>query len=283
MGYYLRDYFIVPHDIVNTLDKSTFILPVFMSIRYNTTIGGKCLTSQKVLLDNCGYKFNSKSTARGHMDSIRDALNYLLQEDYIYDPVDATTDKPITSFDDISPYKFFTFNINKDLCNSTYGGFSIIYVDLYEAILKAHKDNRTTSLWRILIVFTFISMRIWNRTDVNYVAATKEQAAAIRRSNPEFYGCSVQSMHKGISKIYQISKSSLDKCICFLESNNIIHRKRLGNYICEGITVNLGSVIVLDSDMWEAEISGAAEEYRKRRTDYLILNKQKGEKVTAAS
>ena len=261
-------YFIVPDDIFSNAENWQYVMPIFMQIRFRTDFTGRCTTSPIRLLKACGYKYLGPNKSKQQLEKVTETLNYLVSEDFFYDPVDATTGEEITDFKNISPSTFFEVTINEDLCNTSVKGFCPIYPYLYEKLYKSYEKAAGVKLWRLLVIFCYFSKHVWKNWSFKYCMEDVELYKKQRFENPEYYGATISHICERLGSSF--SRSTVEKAIEYLDKYEIVHRRKIGSILSDnGSLIPLGSVFVLDKFGWKDEIEGATVLCRLEREQYF--------------
>lgn len=261
-------FFTIPKCIFEDKNNWQYTLPIFARIRSRADITDRCTISKLQLLNACGYRYYTANKSAGHLNNIGNSLKILQDGDFIYDPVDAITGESITDYNAIKPSTFFEVYINSEMCDTYYGGFIPIYHTLYDKLYREFQTVSGIRFWRLFVVFCFFSMKVWKNWKFNYDITDTNKYLEARYNNPEFYGSTTTHICDELG--CEISRTTIDRIIQFLDEHNIVHRRKIGSLsINPYTTLSLGSVYVLDKFGWESEIEGAAKKCRKDREDFF--------------
>lgn len=271
---------IVPHQILSDAKDNLAILCTYIYMETKVGKDGALLTSLELLMRHCGYTYNKRSKELGYVDKVTDAVNYLKQINYIEEINDKYDVETLECVDVGKPATFFTVRINPDMGVRNEGHFFQVAISDYVKIVRYAKDTTMSSLGKMMYVFCFISRYIFRRRknfadDYRY----EEENMRMALTTPNYFFANYDRMSDWLGDGF--SRSTLIRILKLLEECEVVHYSSVAGYK-QGDSESrkrLGSVFVLHSKYWEAELNSAIEMERGKKINFTRKESQQQQAV----
>lgn len=271
---------IVPHQIMSDAKDNLAILCAYIYMETKVGKDGALITSLELLMRHCGYTYNKRSKELGYIDKVIDAVNYLKQINYIEQINDKYDAEALGGVDVGKPAAFFTVRINQDMGVRNEGHFFQVTVNDYVKIVQYAKSTTMSSLGKMTYVFCFICRYIYRRRK-NFVDDYRHEEENMKMAidTPNYFFANYDRMSDWLGGGF--SRSTLIRILKLLEECEVVHYSSVAGPKQDESESHkrLGSVFVLHSKYWEAELNSAIEMERGKRMNFIRKESQQQQVV----
>lgn len=244
-------YIMVPYEIIDEAEHQELIIALYIYLMYNYNAFRQVYTSPSYMLHQCGYGYNNNSKSRGHFEKISSAINWLIDNGYIWMIEDPVTGNQDVNICECKPNQHFNIELSEK-CFENLGKHVRLHFPEYEKMHFLFFDKDYPSYRKLVNLFFLILQNVHFEKGEKFY----------------YYVCTIDKL---VDKKAAGTKATIYKLIAMLEEIDLLHGATAGSIKAAKFTIAPPHVFIRHSDNWENELEYAVSKTDRDRNSYFKL------------